>query len=200
MASGSSGGLGSRLAQLTKKYGKVALGVHISVSILSTASLYFAISHNVDVNKLLERVGLASEEAVEHQAADLQVEMDKFGIPGGPRVNHTEQSGASGSDQSGGGALPGADSKDETKKGALGGFSGKTVQGGSALALAVLANKALFPIRVPITLALTPYVSRLLSKRGAHAAAQASASSISARTIALGSIRPFGSRERIIRA
>lgn len=176
MASGSSGGLGSRLKQLTKKYGKVALGVHLSVSFLSTASLYFAISHNVDVNKLLERVGLASEEAVEHQAADLQVEMDKFGIPGGPRINHTEQAGTSGSDQTEGKVLPGGESKDETKKGPLGGFSGKTVQGGSALALAVLANKALFPIRVPITLALTPYVSRLLSKRGVQAAAQASAS------------------------
>ncbi|KAJ7978640.1 DUF1279 family protein [Quillaja saponaria] len=36
---------------------------------------------------------------------------------------------------------------------------------GGALTLAVLCNKALFPIRVPITLALTPPISRFLARR-----------------------------------
>lgn len=36
---------------------------------------------------------------------------------------------------------------------------------GGALALAVLCNKALFPIRVPITVALTPPVARFLARR-----------------------------------
>lgn len=170
-----SGSLGSRFAQLTKKYGKVALGVHISVSILSTASLYFAISHNVDVNRFLERAGLASKDA-DHQAADLQAEMDKLGIPGGPRINHTEHVEVEGArTQSKGEGAKAEGSADEKKKGVLGGYSGTAVQGGSALALAVLANKALFPIRVPITLALTPYVSRILSRRGVQAAAQVTA-------------------------
>lgn len=37
--------------------------------------------------------------------------------------------------------------------------------GGSTLALAILCNKALFPIRTPITLALTPPVARFLRSR-----------------------------------
>ena len=36
---------------------------------------------------------------------------------------------------------------------------------GGALALAVLCNKALFPIRVPITIALTPPIARFLARR-----------------------------------
>ncbi|KAL0412379.1 UNVERIFIED_CONTAM: hypothetical protein Sradi_1439600 [Sesamum radiatum] len=36
---------------------------------------------------------------------------------------------------------------------------------GGALALAVLINKALFPVRVPITLALTPSIARFLARR-----------------------------------
>ncbi|KAJ0076611.1 hypothetical protein Patl1_36015 [Pistacia atlantica] len=36
---------------------------------------------------------------------------------------------------------------------------------GGALALALLCNKALFPIRVPITIALTPPVARFLARR-----------------------------------
>eukprot|EP00252_Welwitschia_mirabilis_P019943 TRINITY_DN4758_c0_g1_i1.p1 TRINITY_DN4758_c0_g1~~TRINITY_DN4758_c0_g1_i1.p1 ORF type:complete len:138 (+),score=20.51 TRINITY_DN4758_c0_g1_i1:198-611(+) len=37
--------------------------------------------------------------------------------------------------------------------------------GGGALALAILCNKALFPVRVPITMALTPPVARFLARR-----------------------------------
>lgn len=36
---------------------------------------------------------------------------------------------------------------------------------GGAIALAILCNKALFPIRVPITLALTPPIARFLARR-----------------------------------
>jgi hypothetical protein len=37
---------------------------------------------------------------------------------------------------------------------------------GGALTLAVLCNKALFPIRVPITIAVTPPLARFLARRG----------------------------------
>ncbi|PKA66363.1 hypothetical protein AXF42_Ash007060 [Apostasia shenzhenica] len=36
---------------------------------------------------------------------------------------------------------------------------------GGALALALLCNKVLFPVRVPITIALTPPIARFLAKR-----------------------------------
>jgi hypothetical protein len=42
--------------------------------------------------------------------------------------------------------------------------------GSSSLALAFLCNKALFPIRTPITLALTPAVAKVLRRGGSAAA------------------------------
>ncbi|KAH7352735.1 hypothetical protein KP509_19G061200 [Ceratopteris richardii] len=39
------------------------------------------------------------------------------------------------------------------------------VSGGSALVLAILCNKALFPVRVPLTMALTPPIARFLTRR-----------------------------------
>lgn len=50
---------------------------------------------------------------------------------------------------------------------------------GSSLALAFVANKALFPVRAPITLGLTPAVARALRVNAARSAAAASSSSIS---------------------
>ena len=46
---------------------------------------------------------------------------------------------------------------------------------GSSLALAFVANKALFPVRAPITLGLTPAVARALRVNAARSAAAASA-------------------------
>jgi len=54
----------------------------------------------------------------------------------------------------------------ETDHGGDKGWLSKTLShGGSSLALAFLCNKALFPIRTPITLALTPPVARFLRKK-----------------------------------
>ena len=50
---------------------------------------------------------------------------------------------------------------------------------GSSLALAFVANKALFPVRAPITLGLTPAVARALRVNAARSAGAASSSSIS---------------------
>eukprot|EP00884_Botryococcus_braunii_P021624 jgi/Botrbrau1/8145/Bobra.0308s0035.2 len=41
--------------------------------------------------------------------------------------------------------------------------------GGSSLALAFICNKALFPVRAPVTIGLTPLAARLLRNRRAAA-------------------------------
>ncbi|KAL8260427.1 hypothetical protein R6Q59_028380 [Mikania micrantha] len=89
---------GGRFRELLKKYGKVALGVRLSVSAASIT---------------------ASPEA---QVSNPEMK---------PR-NRTAELAAS---------------------------------SGGALALAVLCNKALFPIRVPITIAVTPPIARFLARR-----------------------------------
>ncbi|KAK8622256.1 hypothetical protein V6N13_117179 [Hibiscus sabdariffa] len=94
---------GSRFKEFLKKYGKVALGVHFSVSAASITGLYVAIKNNVD------------ESGVEEK-----------------QRNRTAELAAS---------------------------------TGGALALAVICNKALFPVRVPITIALTPPIARFLARR-----------------------------------
>ncbi|KAG2308015.1 hypothetical protein Bca4012_083028 [Brassica carinata] len=107
--------MASRLKEIVKKYGKVALGVHFSVSGVSISGFYIAIKNNVDVESLL----------------------DKYQIPwfSDEKVSSEEKSR-------------------QLAKSA-----------GGALALAVLCNKALFPIRVPITMALTPPIARFLRQR-----------------------------------
>ncbi|KAM0938705.1 hypothetical protein DsansV1_C22g0170871 [Dioscorea sansibarensis] len=49
-----------RLREMTKKYGKVALGVHLSVSAASITGLYVAVRNNVDVEALFQKAGLSS--------------------------------------------------------------------------------------------------------------------------------------------
>lgn len=116
----------SRIKELFKKYGKVALGVHLSVSAASVTSLYVAVKSNVDVESVFERfgIGVAKED---------------------------EQLGENMSDSS--------EVKKRNRTAELAASSG------GALAVAVLCNKALFPVRVPITLALTPPIARFLARR-----------------------------------
>ncbi|KHN40523.1 hypothetical protein glysoja_001021 [Glycine soja] len=56
--------MAGRFRELMKKYGKVALGVHLSVSTSSITGLYVAIRNNVDVEAILEKfhMGTISEE------------------------------------------------------------------------------------------------------------------------------------------
>ena len=49
---------GGRFRELLRKYGKVGLGVHFSVSAASITGLYVAIKNNVDVQALFEKVGV----------------------------------------------------------------------------------------------------------------------------------------------
>uniref|UniRef100_K4BG78 DUF1279 domain-containing protein n=1 Tax=Solanum lycopersicum TaxID=4081 RepID=K4BG78_SOLLC len=110
------------LRELLKKYGKVALGVHFSVSAASITSLCVAVKNNVDVEALFEKIGMPG----------LSKEKDGVAAPTPKQRNRTAKLAAS---------------------------------SGAALAVVVLLNKALFPLRVPITLGLTPPITRFLARR-----------------------------------
>lgn len=105
----------TRIKELFRKYGRVAIGVHIGVYTTFLAGCYIAVDQKLDLKGALVNIGLI------HEAGE--------------------------------GEEPGW--LDKTLSG-----------GGSTIAMAVLLNKALFPIRTPITLALTPYVARVLRRRG----------------------------------
>ncbi|KAK4340482.1 hypothetical protein RND71_041944 [Anisodus tanguticus] len=128
---------GGRFRALLKKYGKVALGVHFSVSAASITGLYVAVKNNVDVEAMLEKIGLSKEKE----------ECDKITNLPSPDGFITEE------------PFDGAPPKQRNRTAELAASSG------GALAVAVLLNKALFPVRVPITLGLTPPIARFLARR-----------------------------------
>jgi hypothetical protein len=143
------------LKELIAKYGKVALGVHLSVSAASITGCYVAIKNNVDVGAILERAGLFSssekeekEQAAAAAAADLQRYESSLPMEG-----------------SGDEVLLQTDHTDVKEKNRI---HAAAVSGGGALALAFLCNKALIPVRIPITIALTPAVARLLALRNLY--------------------------------
>ncbi|KAL8109743.1 uncharacterized protein LOC141670619 [Apium graveolens] len=117
----------SRFKELFKKYGKVALGVHLSVSAASVTSLYVAVKSNVDVESVFERFGIGVAKEDEQVGGENMSDSGEV-----KKRNRTAELAAS---------------------------------SGGALAVALLCNKALFPVRVPITLALTPPISRFLARR-----------------------------------
>ncbi|KQJ91261.1 uncharacterized protein LOC100837433 [Brachypodium distachyon] len=123
----------ARMKDLMKKYGKVALGVHVSVSVASVSGLYVAINNNVDVDALFNKFGMSTGVSGEATTAPAPATADVVigqEPPERPR-NRTAELVAS---------------------------------SGGTLALAVLCNKALFPVRVPITIALTPPIYRILAR------------------------------------
>ncbi|KAJ3690796.1 hypothetical protein LUZ61_019960 [Rhynchospora tenuis] len=124
----------ARMKELMKKYGKVAIGVHLSVSTVSITGLYVAIKNNVDVESLFERIGLSARVEPEKGESTPRTDSDGQDLPTTPppKTNRTAAMVAS---------------------------------SGGALALAILCNKALMPIRIPITIALTPPIARYLAKR-----------------------------------
>ncbi|KFK30457.1 hypothetical protein AALP_AA7G263600 [Arabis alpina] len=123
--------MATRLKEFVKKYGKVALGVHFSVSGVSISGLYIAIKSNVDVESIFE----------------------KYHIPGFSNKENPNPSSDSQLKE----VIGDGTSKNKTKELAK--------SAGGALAVAILCNKALFPIRVPITMALTPPIARFLARR-----------------------------------
>jgi hypothetical protein len=105
----------ARVKELFRKYGKVALGVHIGVYTTFLAGCYIAVDQKLDVRSALIHMGLMRE----------------------------------------------------AQEGEEPGWLDKSLSGGgSTLVLAVICNKALFPIRTPLTLGLTPYVARFLRRKG----------------------------------
>ncbi|CAA0828685.1 Protein of unknown function (DUF1279 [Striga hermonthica] len=125
-----------RFKELIKKYGKVGLGVHVSVSAASVTGLYVAVKSNVDVESLLEKVGLPGLGKEKGTGKSSDMPPDNLETT----IDQTVE-------------------KERNRTAELAASSG------GALALAVLINKALFPVRVPITLALTPPVARFLARR-----------------------------------
>lgn len=127
--------------ELVAKYGKVAVGVHLTVSAVSVTGCYAAIKNNVDVGAVLQRVGLYSASMEKEEAEDIQ-KYEAVALEG--KLDGTA-----------------SDAHTEDRQSAV----HAAVSGGGALALAFLCNKALMPIRIPITVALTPPVARLLARR-----------------------------------
>ncbi|KAM5562568.1 hypothetical protein ABKV19_017663 [Rosa sericea] len=123
---------GGRFRELLKKYGKVALGVHCSVSAASIAGLYVAIKNNVDVESLIDKL---------------------------PKLNPLKTSNEEKPTSENGPTTAVVEERKRNRTAELAATSG------GALALAFLCNKALFPIRVPITLAVTPPLAKFLARR-----------------------------------
>lgn len=108
----------SQVKDLFRKYGKVAVGVHLTVYAASFAGLYMAAKSKMDVESVLVKYGLLSEREAD-QPPD--------------------------------------------------GWLQKTLAGGgSAVVLAFICNKALMPIRAPITIGITPMVARALRQHAAN--------------------------------
>ncbi|XP_010690346.2 uncharacterized protein LOC104903908 [Beta vulgaris subsp. vulgaris] len=128
-----------KFRQLLKKYGKVGLGVHFSVSAASISGLYVAIKNNVDVESLLHKVGMGSVDVTTNEQSELPQNDAEFSSD-----------------------LPTLSPPPEKKRNRTAELAASS---GGAFALALLCNKALFPIRVPITIALTPPIARFLARR-----------------------------------
>ena len=130
--------------ELLKKYGKVALGVHFSVSAASVTGLYIAIKNNLDVESFLQKIHInpqTSSPPLESQPQTTSSSSD------GSVIENTNQSMVV---------------IEEKKRNRTAELAAST---GGAVALAFLCNKALLPIRVPITIALTPPIARFLARR-----------------------------------
>lgn len=149
-----------RFRELLKKYGQVALGVHFSVSTVSISSLYLAINNNVDVESLLSKIGISGVSSTTKEEED-QPQHDRIKTSSSSSIDDEEgfiieqqQQTISSDYQQIQKPVPERNRTAEI-----------AASSGGALALALICNKALFPIRVPITLALTPPIARFLARR-----------------------------------
>ncbi|KAF3434732.1 hypothetical protein FNV43_RR21817 [Rhamnella rubrinervis] len=146
---------GSRFRELMKKYGKVALGVHFTVSAASITGLYVAIKNNVDVESLIDKLHMGSFYNKDQQQ---------------PQTNPTQSPAVISSSGDGfvSDEMPSSDNLQSTEVVAekkRNRTAELVASSGGALTMAILCNKALFPIRVPITVALTPPIARFLARR-----------------------------------
>lgn len=153
-------GAASRLREVIVKYGRVAIGVHLSISATTFWACYLAARSSLDVESLLTKVGLMSasdhaaihpppgeaSEASSHQEAAV-AELQKASYTGW--VSSATQKAMQ---------ILGMEGTPEDRS--------KLVGSGGAFAVAFLCNKALIPVRVPVTIAVTPRVWRFLTSRG----------------------------------
>ena len=165
---------GGRIRELFAKYGKVAIAVHLSVSGISISAFYVAIKNNVDVEGVLNRIGLLGKDEIEEAAHRERPEVEKSDDVRNSREAIKNEQYRYGSFDGDVGTKNesmkkedavvvvvddgDSDKNSNVKKSAL-------ISGGSALVLAILCNKAMFPVRVPLTFALTPPVARFLARR-----------------------------------
>lgn len=131
---------GVRMRELFKKYGKVAIGVHFSLSTASIAGHYVAIKNNVDVESIFEKFGIGVSKKEEEQ----KLLQTNSGMTDELVFDETGQTNS-------------VKKRNRTAE--------IVASSGGAFAMALLCNKALFPVRAPITLALTPPISRFLARR-----------------------------------
>lgn len=124
--------MAGRIKELINKYGRVGLVVHISVSAASFSTCYVAIKNNVDVNDLLQRVGLLPRPSESPAAAEL---------PDGTVMETVQKVTEQVSEKLDHAAV-------------------KVLNEGGAFALAFVCNKALLPVRIPLTVILTPPIAR----------------------------------------
>lgn len=136
---------GGRFREIVKKYGKVAIGVHCSVSAASITGLFLAIKNNVDVESVLEKFHMGAISPKDEEVK-----------------THTIPSGEADGSSVFGETPSSAPVNEEKKRNRTADLAAST---GGAFTLALLCNKALFPIRVPITIALTPPIARFLARR-----------------------------------
>ncbi|XP_030461314.1 uncharacterized protein LOC115681489 [Syzygium oleosum] len=141
--------LSGRFKELLKKYGKVALGVHFSVSAASISGLYVAIKNNADVESLFAKLHLPG--------VGVSAEEDPSSPPP-PPPSSTPSDGFVAEEGSAEGAI-GEEAKKRNRTAEL------AASTGGALTLAILCNKALFPVRAPITIMLTPPLAKFLARR-----------------------------------
>ncbi|GAA0167482.1 membrane traffic protein [Lithospermum erythrorhizon] len=135
--------MAGRLKEFLKKYGKVGLGVHFSVSAASITGIYVAIKNNVDVEAMLGKIGMptgiSNKNGADSDVASNPVTTDEL------NTSVETQTQAQSIQH---------EVKPRNRTAEL------VASTGGALTLAVLLNKALFPVRVPITIALTPAIAR----------------------------------------
>mmetsp|Transcript_17841 Transcript_17841/g.45265 ORF Transcript_17841/g.45265 Transcript_17841/m.45265 type:complete len:136 (-) Transcript_17841:442-849(-) len=110
------------------KHGRLAICIHVGLSIATFAGFYAAISSGVDVKRPLRAVGLLDD--------------PDPATPGGVEAEA--------------GALGEASTSRQVVE-ALG-------ASGPTMAAAYVCNKAMMPVRAPITVALTPIVARWLHR------------------------------------
>jgi hypothetical protein len=138
------------MKHVMKKYGTVAVFIHAYVSCATTTGLYIAIDNNADVDSLLSRVGISPSVSVEAPPALVPSAHDEIlhdAVGGVPNCSEVVRDA----------------SKRERPRNRT---AELVASSGGAIALAILYNRALLPVRVPITIALTPPISRALQRRG----------------------------------